>query len=432
MNRDIILNELFNNADIIEKYKLQYNNTNRLNDINFDIDNYNDILSKYLKRSDKLIKKNLFKDFDEKFTIEKFNNNNLFTQKYVNFPNNATFYNNKEFNSKKKDLFKQGTREIKGFNNEITFSRYDPDIYVNYEDIVDSNIANYTIFIDPLKFHTINFKKGIYDYKDIEESEEINLEMSDPYNVWVDFANPFLGGGIFGSGYVQEEIMFLQIPQLAAIAFAKGARKDHSLYSTNYNYVKPFLTRYQKPKMHNPLNITQAKPTPIIIKNVVRVLETMGYRRDGLTKSNPYYKILNNPQRGINVLAVSAPNTRKLKNYNKYSVEVMLDILNTLIIGFEHVYLTSESHDIIIINSGKVGSGDYGNDYRVVGVLHYLAQEYVNQVFNTNIKVNLWAYGYNEKTETQNLLNNLINELDYDTANYKIIDIANKLHNILT
>lgn len=42
---------------------------------------------------------------------------------------------------KKKEIFGVGTEQIEDFDNEVTFSRYDPDIKVNYKNLLYSDIV---------------------------------------------------------------------------------------------------------------------------------------------------------------------------------------------------------------------------------------------------------------------------------------------------
>ena len=53
----------------------------------------------------------------------------------------------------------------------------------------------------------VNVYAGPYDYT-----------KASPTQYWVDFANHILGGGVFGTGFLQEETMFLETPELANAA----------------------------------------------------------------------------------------------------------------------------------------------------------------------------------------------------------------------
>src|SRR3954447_3856241 len=59
----------------------------------------------------------------------------------------------------------------------------------------------------------ITARTGYYDYQDRHPGQSSAF--------WVDFANHFLGGGVFSTGFVQEEVMFLETPELANAAATK-------------------------------------------------------------------------------------------------------------------------------------------------------------------------------------------------------------------
>lgn len=432
------MKELFDDKDIIHNFKIKYDNIQNIS--KFRTEKY-DLL---VNNGDNFTIKGVS---NKELKIEYYSNEDLFTDEYINYIDRLKFrWSSSDrneasiFAKRKKEIFNRGIEAIENSTNNITFSRYDPgdNSLIYYDDkkkITTGTILNGTINIDITDMYLSEFEKSEYEYNEDNNN-------TDAYNIWVDFANPFLGGGVFDTGYVQEEIMFLQIPQLAAIAYKKGGRADNNIVNNNHIKAKPFLTRYQWPQLSNPTKITKAKPTPIIFKNVKQVIKTSGYGRynrkgkgTGLVNITGEY-IENKLQEHINILAISAPYTGKLMGKNEkfkefakrkkdIAIFVITDILNTLIVGFEHVYLTADPNkDKIIINSGKLGSGNYGNDPIIVCVLHYFAQLYINQKYNANIIVKLWFISNHEERNIGKLLNILID----NSINISLEDLIHKLY----
>jgi len=96
------------------------------------------------------------------------------------------------------------------------------------------------------KYFSVQFQNN-----PIQVKPEPGLYSYWPVNqVWVDFANHDLGGGVFGNGMVQEETMALSMPELANAA-ASG-------YSTRTK------------GSDGPLN---SNPEPLLFRNIQRTLE---------------------------------------------------------------------------------------------------------------------------------------------------------------
>jgi hypothetical protein len=210
-------------------------------------------------------------------------------------------------------------------------------------------------FADPFKNHldvTVKEEaRGHYDYAGDE--------------LWVDFANHDLGGGVFGNGMVQEETMALTMPELADAA-AQGYR-----------------TRSKgKP------GVLGSNPEPLVLTKVHRSIQLdPGLYRDGwLTKSLDEIKKTTQPQKPnqhLNVLAVAV---EKLdgSHAQQFGLETLEDLFNTFVAGFT---LAKDVKPNVVINTGPIGTGDFENDPKVIYVMQNLAARQVG-----GITLRYWGY----------------------------------------
>ncbi|MGM0440394.1 MAG: hypothetical protein ACQEP8_04695 [Chlamydiota bacterium] len=188
-------------------------------------------------------------------------------------------------------------------------------------------------------------------------------------SVWVDFANKYLGGGWRGNGFVQEEIMFAEFPDLAA-----------------YGAVHSDLTR------EGGQNVGQGSPTPLLIKDVhrVQVVDSKElYGRKLLGKSSgaeavKHVTSLDVPQ-AAHILAMAAPyNPAKPK-----SADTFYDLFNTAYASFELARENTPQGMPVIIHSGKWGAGVFGNDPTVVCIAQLLAAQHAG--------VDIKFHGYSDQ-----------------------------------
>ena len=81
---------------------------------------------------------------------------------------------------------------------------------------------------------------------------------------WVDFANQFLGGGAFGYGSVQEEIMVQEFPEFAELV--TNCLKQRNQW---FGHQRVLKTRYGSTK--NGEQVQKGSPSPILMENLHRV-----------------------------------------------------------------------------------------------------------------------------------------------------------------
>ncbi|WAC92959.1 hypothetical protein [Mycobacterium sp. Aquia_213] len=188
--------------------------------------------------------------------------------------------------------------------------------------------------------------------------------------VWVDFANYELGGGVFGNGMVQEETMALTMPQLA------NAAANH------------YHTRSQG----HP-GVLGSNPDPIVLTNVQRSIELdHGLYKDGwLTVPLDQIKNTTKPQspnQHLNVLAIAV---EKLNGTweEQSDIKTLDDLFNTFVAGFT---LAKNIKPNVVINTGPIGTGDFKNDPKVIYVMQNLAAQQVG-----GITLRYWGYNPDDK-----------------------------------
>ncbi|OBA59933.1 hypothetical protein A5647_15765 [Mycobacterium sp. 1100029.7] len=203
--------------------------------------------------------------------------------------------------------------------------------------------------------------------------------------LWVDFANHDLGGGVFGNGMVQEETMALTMPELADAA-AQGYRT----------------------RSKGKAGVLGSNPEPLVLTKVHRSIQLdPGLYKDGwLTKSLDEIKKTTQPQKPnqrLNVLAVAV---EKLdgSHAQQFALNTIEDLFNTFVAAFT---LAKDVKPNTIINTGPIGTGDFENDPKVVYVMQKLAALQVG-----GITLRYW--GFDPKTITQ--------QHDYDPMVDRIVE----------
>jgi len=405
---------------------------------------------------------NYVSDSADKLTIKKYISSDLFSNdNYYNFINNNISKNN-NFLKKKKNLFMEGIEKIRNNQDTITYMKYDNTYCVKYDE--SSENITYPDYFDRLIYLDIpelkmQSEETKYHIKQESQSMKTQYDSAFPegkysfnkddnsYDVWVAFANAYMGGGIFSYGFVQEEIMYLEIPQISALLHELGVLANKDTYKGNYDTSK-FRTRVKNPlTIYSPKVISEACPTPILVQNVTRVLDIKAYGRgekpSNLENMNNYYSIIKK-QSGINVLAIAAPNVKpslKDKGYTKqyhnfknivlytkfpesYAKFIIYDLFNTIVKGFELAIMSSPPNTPITVHSGKLGSGDFKNDPVLVGALHHIAKLYINHIYKIIFDVKLWYYGDSETKDTINLFNSALDDIyEKDISIKRILNI---------
>jgi len=226
---------------------------------------------------------------------------------------------------------------------------------------------------------------GRYDYRGTSDGK-----------FWVDFANSTLGGGVFTDGFLQEETMFLETPELANAAAQ----------------TKPLVTRTGG---SGPLN---GSPTPLIFLGANRVMAIVPELAVAATKGDrttEHWRTFSvaelikddvplDKSQKINVLSMAAPNLHLKTPHDQWkdqaTMEVLEDLFNTFYAGFTMAKKAYPSSPILI-NTGPIGAGGFTNNKVVVNVMQQLAAIVVSQQTGPNV-VNLKFWGYGDAGQPAN------------------------------
>ena len=187
---------------------------------------------------------------------------------------------------------------------------------------------------------------------------------------WVDFSAIQLGGGPFHDGFLQEETMVMEMPELANVV-AKGGN----------------FTRGQgcdvKAKKDGPL---QCSPTPLFIGPVHRTIEINSDLAKKWTTLPPrevfsYIKPLDKNLE-LNALSMAVA---ELPENSGLEVQAGLDTVNDLFNTFVAAFTVAKANGVDTVNTGGIGTGAFHNSTKVVYALQKLAAMQVG--------VNLYYYG---------------------------------------
>lgn len=179
---------------------------------------------------------------------------------------------------------------------------------------------------------------------------------------WVDFANCSLGGGCFTHGFVQEEIMVHEMPDLA-----EHIASCQSRTATGWCDIS---TREGPMASRN--RVLQGSPNPYLMKGLHRVQKIVGTygHVDETTQAVPLPS-----SQAVNVLAIAAPKLHSKNPREQWDHRTLMDLFNTLVSGFSLVQRKATGP--MMIHSGKLGCGAFNNNVHAVYLLHCLAAQYL-------------------------------------------------------
>jgi hypothetical protein len=206
--------------------------------------------------------------------------------------------------------------------------------------------------------------------------------------VWVDFANYKLGGGVFGNGMVQEETMALSMPQLADAA------------AIGYN------TRTQgKP------GVLGSNPTPLVLTKVQRSIELdpklYGNGWEDMTVDDVKAKIkAQNPNQHANILAVAVEKLGGTAQ-EQTNIWTLDDLFNTFVAAYK---VARDTKPNTTINTGPIGTGDFKNDPKVIYVMQHLAAQQIG-----GVTMRYWGLNSQQQKDFDDMVTKIINNWTKDT-----------------
>ncbi len=235
----------------------------------------------------------------------------------------------------------------------------------------------YPAYLASEKFerHTVNVScnPNFYDYAD----------PSGVVSYWIDFANAWLGGGAFTAGFVQEETMCCETPDLANFA----AWQDKDSQGEWRSHLKTRL----------PPNaaVGAGNPAPLLIAGAHRVLNLDSQHNfHGGLESKTFAEVQAIVDKGVlgqaqtfNVLAAAAPDLTANPKHEPTDEATLVDLFNTFVAMFALARQQAGGKPIVV-NSGPMGCGAFGNSVQVVFLLQALAAEHVG-----DCTLKYWAAG---------------------------------------
>lgn len=204
----------------------------------------------------------------------------------------------------------------------------------------------------PSSIHTTS-TGDFYDYKPAPTG------VSD---FWVDFSNRYFGGGYFSHGFVQEEIMLAEMPELANVAASITLPSGRS----------GVLTRTLRDQSDR---VKEGSPKPIAFKGIHRVQAIEGVYGNEINTISPqalkHHVKRIQPAQTINILAIAAP---KLRNTSEQAhLDTIEDLFNTCMAGFTLAKNSTNPKKRTRIHTGPFGCGAFHNSSCVVYVVQKLA-----------------------------------------------------------
>jgi hypothetical protein len=178
---------------------------------------------------------------------------------------------------------------------------------------------------------------------------------SQSFELWVDFANAKLGGGVFGNGMLQEETMMATMPELANAA-APG----------------DLWTRGKGGQ-----GVLDSSPTPLVIASVHRSTNLDPALYGDGWKNMKMPELLGDitplePQPAVNILAIAVP---KLSDETQQTQsDTIRDLFNTFVAAYS---VATASRKDVLINTGPIGTGDFKHSKVVIYVMQRLAAQHV-------------------------------------------------------
>jgi hypothetical protein len=161
-------------------------------------------------------------------------------------------------------------------------------------------------------------------------------------------------------------------------------------------------------------------PTPIVIKGLHRVLNLdakLNFSHATFEdKSFEQIRTIVNkgvfpdsPSETFNVIAAAAPNLKTAPTHGAKDEATVVDLFNTFVAMFAWAQKQSAVGKSIVVNTGPIGCGDFGNDRVVVYVLQSLAAQHVS-LKDDEFALKFWGADSVEVATARKLVQNITNK----------------------
>jgi hypothetical protein len=315
----------------------------------------------------------------------------------------------KDWYRKKVYIYATALAQYSRFDSETKTSPY---VYVledsKYTWTSPSTYPHY-LAVDPFgsKKVDLSFDSKWYDYV-----FRGDVKQTDVY--WVDYAFHFLGGGAFTNGFLQEETMCCETPDLANLA-AWQEKDAHGDWNSH------LMTRRTSVNKEKVAAVGCGDPTPIMIKGLHRVLNLKAkdnFSHGATLEGKSFEEIRTIVNNGVfpgsasetfNVIAAAAPNLNTAPTHGAKDEATVVDLFNTFVAMFALAQKQSAGGKSIVVNTGPIGCGNFGNDRIVVYVLQALAAGLVS-LKDKEIALKFWGAEPGEEDTTNKLVHYITNK----------------------
>jgi hypothetical protein len=212
----------------------------------------------------------------------------------------------------------------------------------------------------------------------VHDAKKVRYDYGVSGATWVDFSAIRLGGGPFHDGFLQEETMVMEMPELANVV-AKGG-----------NFTRADGCDVQA-KKDGPL---QCNPTPLFIGPVHRTMEIHPDLAGTWTTLPPeklfsYITPLGGKNLELNTLSMAVAELPKIDDpVAALKVQAGLDTVSDLFNTFVAAFTVAKANGVGTVSTGGIGTGAFHNSTKVVYVLQKLAAMQVG--------INLYYYGLHQ------------------------------------
>lgn len=248
----------------------------------------------------------------------------------------------------------------------------------------DSSWSSFKVKLEPQSSDILNIKGG---WPTIHQHEQFyDYSYTDPLSktnegqIWVSFANKYLGGGYKCGGWVQEEIITATFYEMA-LGIIEYEKKKLNLMNINECFIW--------------LNLLQcSKAVPITYGRLPRA--PLADQPIGNFNVDDYITLIDTPYMA-DFISIDAP--KRVNSTDPYSLQELQHLFVKAFVGFRTCVL----YDRSIIHTGNWGAGVFNNDVELIFIIQVLAAKLAGVT-----QIHFW--GSKDRRQTKRI-NTLMNDI---------------------